>query len=134
MKGLDFSDQTVDVLNYAQLSLKFARMIQIIQEENRFDLKNFDFGPDTPVEKTNFLINHLVEGRLKYVSPVEEHKDLITKLETLRTFTGLYMDVFNKKVKPPASEATDRLIKIVESITLTLFANITYLAGEGIIL
>jgi hypothetical protein len=128
-----FIGQAATALNDAQLSLKAARVVKLIDTEHLIDLTSLDLGPDTPLEKTNFLIDSLLNGGLKYLMSVEEHPSFIIKLESLRTFTKLYMDVYNNIKPPPDSGETLKMVNITEDITKEIFSRIILICGQSLI-
>ena len=128
-----FIRQAASTLNDAQLSLKAARVVKLIDTEHLIDLMSLDLGPDTLLGKNNFLIDSLINGGLKYLMSVEEHPSFIIKLESLRTFNMLYMDVYNNKKPPPDSGETSKMVNITADITGEIFSRIILICGQSLI-
>jgi len=128
-----FIHQTRRVLDDAQMTLKVARVIQIAYEEKRqFKSDQEDLGPKDPFEKTNFLIDCMVNGGLKYFVPKDEQPATITRLQTYRNLAVIYADVYDRKRKPPGPDQTDIMVEVVGEMTANILAGVALLSGGAV--
>ncbi len=128
-----FIHQTHCVLNDAQMTLKVARVIQIAYEEKRlFKSDQEDLGPEDPFERTNFLIDCMVHGGLKYFVPEDKQPATITRLETYRKLAVIYADVYRRKRKPPGPDQADIMVKAVGEMTARILAMVALFSGEAV--
>lgn len=128
-----FIHQTHCVLDDAQMTLKVARVIQIAYEEKRlFKSDQEDLGPEDPFERTNFLIDCMVHGGLKYFVPEDERAATITLLETYRKLAVIYADVYRRKKKPPGPDQTNIMVRAVGEMTSSILAMVALFSGGAV--